>query len=344
MRLSPIHAAVRRIWTVELRPHPGGPVLACSHCPTRPHPVAAVSARAVALAHLARHARENGVPDHLRTCQCRAGGCRWHARHRGCTGSVLLVLARDRGGRRWRLADTCAACATATEQASVVPDTLTITPPAACCARIASPRKPYIPGAQEQVRVREMLTYLGAALPRFSSPTARLLAVQCALRADVSGRVRLPAGLLRSMRLAGYAAPWHELTHAGWLHCSSPDTRRAYGGVAAQLLDAAVLAQAPPRNARARAAHWALHPAPLAAAPEAPPAVQLTALALAAHTSARSGSVEADSLSRLCGLSLGQVEDLLDRLVRARLLGGWRRCAEVGELRWRLPPEPLQGA
>ncbi|QTI87230.1 hypothetical protein [Streptomyces sp. AgN23] len=340
MRLSPTDIAVRRTWTVELRPQPGGPMLACSQCPPQPHPVAAVSARSVALAHLSQHAHENAVPDHLRTCQCQARGCHWHPRHRGCAGSVLLVLTGDRSGRRWRLTDACAACAAATEQASVVPNILVTAPPAACCARINGPRRPYTPGPQEQVRVREMLTYLGAALPRFSSPTARLLAVQCALRADAGGRVRLPAGLLRSMRLAGYAAPWHELTHAGWLSCLSPTARRTYGGVVAQLLDAAVLDQAPPRRARVRAAHWALHPIPLAATREAPPAVQLTTLTLAVHTSGRSGSVEVDLLTRLCGLSLGQVEELLDRLVRARLLDGWQRFAEAGELRWHLPPEP----
>ncbi|MFG2227712.1 hypothetical protein [Streptomyces sp. NPDC048644] len=187
----------------------------------------------------------------------------------------------------------------------MVPDTQLTAPPAACCTPSRS-QKPPTPGLEDHLRVREMLTYLSATLPRFSSPTARLLALQCALRADSYGRVHLPGGLLRSMRLAGYAAPWHELAHADWLHYSSPTTRRAHGGVTAQLLDACVLTQAPTRSGRARAAHWALHLIPLATAREAPPAVQLTALALAAHTAGRSGSAEADLLTRLCGPQPGR--------------------------------------
>ncbi|WP_030267250.1 hypothetical protein [Streptomyces violens] len=338
MRLSPTHAAVRRVWTVELSPQPGGPVLACSRCPRRPYPVAAGSARTAALAHLARHVREDAVPEHVRTCECQARGCPWHPRHRGCSGSVLLVLARDRGGRRWRLADACAACAAATDQAAVVPATLLTAPPA-CCSRSRMSRAP---GPGERARVREMLTYLAAALPRFSSAAARLLALQCALRADCGGRVRLPGGLLRGMRLAGYAAPWHELVHAGWLRCSFSGVQGAHGGVAAQLLDVGVLAQSPARGDRAQAAHWALHPAPLGATREAPPALQLTALVLATHTAGQSGSAEADLLTRLCGLSLAQVEDLLDRLLHATVLAGWHRAAEAGELRWQLPGNGLE--
>ncbi|MFD8006201.1 hypothetical protein [Streptomyces mirabilis] len=56
--------------------------------------------------------------------------------------------------------------------------------------------------------MREMLTYLAAVLPRFSSPAARLLAVQCALRADTSAYVRLTGGLLRGMRLCGRRKLW----------------------------------------------------------------------------------------------------------------------------------------
>ncbi|WP_328508358.1 hypothetical protein OG981_53410 [Streptomyces mirabilis] len=49
------------------------------------------------------------------------------------------------------------------------------------------------------------------------SPAARLLAVQCALRADTSAYVRLPGVLLRGMRLRGRRRWWEELEHAGWL-------------------------------------------------------------------------------------------------------------------------------
>ncbi|UUU28999.1 hypothetical protein JIX56_03270 [Streptomyces sp. CA-210063] len=42
-------------------------------------------------------------------------------------------------------------------------------------------------------------------------PAARLPALQCALRADACGQVRLPAGLLHGMRLQGRQELWQEL-------------------------------------------------------------------------------------------------------------------------------------
>ncbi|MGY5118315.1 hypothetical protein ACWC2H_21020, partial [Streptomyces sp. 900105755] len=75
-------AAVRRIWTVELHPRAGGPNLVCAQCTARTPACEAASARSAALAHLACHARADALPGHLRTCQCRAQGCRWHPRHR----------------------------------------------------------------------------------------------------------------------------------------------------------------------------------------------------------------------------------------------------------------------
>ena len=86
-----------------------------------------------------------------------------------------------------------------------------------------------------------MLTYLAAALPRFASPASRLLALQCALRADAYGVARLPAGLLRGMRLRGRSEIWEELAHGFWLR--SPDLRST--PVVVHLLDAAVRDQAP---------------------------------------------------------------------------------------------------
>ncbi|UFQ13538.1 hypothetical protein J2N69_36375 [Streptomyces huasconensis] len=180
-----------------------------------------------------------------------------------------------------------------------------------------------------------MLTYLSAALPPFSSPTARLLALQCALRSDSQGRVDLPAGFLRSMRLASHATPWHELEHAGWLRC----TQRGHGSAEAQLLDVTVLAQAPGRERRARAAHWALHPIPLAAPRRAPPSIHLAALALAAHTESRSGSADAEVLTRLCATAPLSLQDLLDQLVRTSALASWRPDIEAGEVCWQLPEQ-----
>ncbi|WP_329309618.1 hypothetical protein [Streptomyces sp. NBC_01262] len=110
----------RRTWTIEVRPHPDGPVLVCPQChqiPTRPGTAAV---RTSIVTHLAQHARTEWLAPHLRTCRCGEHGCRWHGRHRGCDGPVLLVLSRDRSGRAWRLADVCGACTAATTYAAAV--------------------------------------------------------------------------------------------------------------------------------------------------------------------------------------------------------------------------------
>lgn len=333
MRLAGTPAAVRRIWTVELRSRAGGPSLVCPHCTVHATPLTAASARSAALAHLACHARTDALPGYLRTCQCRARGCSWHPRHRGCAGPVLLALTRDRSGRTWRLADACAACAAATSHTAVVPATL-LAPRRPGC----SGRRPAPPGGPaERTRVREMLTYLAAALPQFTSPATRLLALQCALRADTRGHVRLPGGLLRGMRLRGRTELWEELEQAGWLRC----TRRRPPLMEARLLDAAVLCQQPGSRARARAAHWALHPTPLALPAERPPAMQLTALALAAHLTSggAAGSTDMEVLARLCGHSPHQTAELLDRLTASHTLAAWQHCRETDEIFWHIPQQ-----
>ncbi|MFJ4910075.1 hypothetical protein ACIQCR_32465 [Streptomyces sp. NPDC093249] len=339
MRLASTHATVQRIWTVHLRPQTGGPTLTCPRCAHSPV-LPAASARSAALTHLARHARADALPGHLRTCQCRTRGCHWHPRHRGCAGPVLLALTCDRSGRAWRLADTCAACAAAMSHTAVVPPTLLgtghaqLTPGTPRSARTGPAF-----GPAEQQRVREMLTYLATALPRFSSPAARLLALQCALRADHHGQIRLPHGFLRGMRLHGRAELWLELEHVGWLHRS----RRKCSPVQGQLLDAAVLQQAPGRTARVRAAQWALRPTPLALPPALPSALRLTALALAAHSASGAGGGELDDLTRQCGQPPQQLEDLLDQLVRARLVTAWHHHHDSGEVRWELPAHSPPG-
>ncbi|MFD0008933.1 hypothetical protein ACFVJ4_42165 [Streptomyces sp. NPDC127178] len=251
---------------------------------------------------------------------------------------MLLALTRDRSSRTWRLADTCAACAAATSNTAVVPDTLPgfTRPPAPPCPSAHARR--FQAGLQERVRVREMLTYLGAALPRFPSPAARLLALQCALRTDIRGHVRLPAGLLRGMRLRGNRELWLELAHAGWLVL--PDFRALPGQV--RLLDATVLDQAAGRRARCRAADWALRPVPLVL-PTAAPALRLTALVLAAHACSRAeDSTDMDILTRLCGHSPQQTGELLDRLVATRTLEAWQYNRETDEVFWQLPQSQAQ--
>ncbi|MET9046043.1 hypothetical protein ABZX34_24865 [Streptomyces sp. NPDC004362] len=192
------------------------------------------------------------------------------------------------------------------------------------------------------MRVQEMLTYLAAALPRVTSPAARLLALQCALRADVFARVQLPAGLLRGMRLRGRREVWEELADSGWL--DMPDLKPARLEV--RLHDAAILDQVPGRGERRRAAHWALRPLPMLLPPAAPPALRLTALALVAHASGQVlHCIDMDTLARLCGHSPHQTAELLDRLTRARILATWHHHRDTDEVLWQCPNEcaPIAG-
>ncbi|KOT94037.1 hypothetical protein ADK70_13165 [Streptomyces rimosus subsp. pseudoverticillatus] len=103
-----------------------------------------------------------------------------------------------------------------------------------------------------------------------------------------------------------------------------------------QLLDAAVVQQVAARTGRARAAHWALCPEPVLCSGQAPAALQLTALVIAAHTTAANGGAEEDGLTHLSALSVRQLEDVLDCLVRGSCMGVWYREPGTGELRWRL--------
>ncbi|WP_411101041.1 hypothetical protein [Streptomyces sp. x-45] len=247
---------------------------------------------------------------------------------------MLLTLTRQAGGRSWRLADVCTACAAATGGTAVVPDTLLGAPrPKPTGGTVRRARPGLSPGPDERARVREMLTYLSAALPQFTSPAARLLALQCALRADTLGHVTVSDGLLRSMRLRGRRELWLELAQARWLKTAGPRP----GPVTARLLDTTVLDQAPGRGARRRAAHWALHPTPLALSAEAPAVLQLTALVLASHPF---NTEELGAVSHLCGHSPQQTAELLDRLVSAHTLVSWRHCQDTGEVLWQFPQQP----
>ncbi|MEU3937966.1 hypothetical protein AB0E85_38995 [Streptomyces sp. NPDC029044] len=297
----------------------------------------ASSARSAALAHLACHARADALPAHLRSCQCRLRGCVWHPRHRGCAGRVLLALTRDLSGRTWRLADACAACAAATSNTAVVPDTL-LSPrrPAA-----SAPVQPRVHGDERQ-RVREMLTHLASTLGCVTSPAARLLALQCALRADAHGCARLPAGLLRGMRLHRHTEAWQELAQDDWLDLPDPRT----SPLQVRLLDDAALKQAPGRSARRRAAHWALKPTPLIVPAAANPADRLAALVLAAHTTTAGPAADMAVVARLCGHSPHQTGALLDRLVAGRTLAAWHHQRDTDEVHWQPAPlhRPVSGS
>ncbi|MGW2587299.1 hypothetical protein ACWCYZ_39530 [Streptomyces virginiae] len=330
MRLWTPHLAVRRTWTVELQPQPHGPQLACPQCGPAAARVRGATARSAALAHLAGHARLDALPRHLRTCQCHERGCRWHPRHRGCGGPVVLVLSRERGGRLWRLADVCANCAAATHDAAVVPETPAGTPP----VRSRPHRSPAPPGLGPHERIRDMLSYLAAALPPSIGPHARLLALQCALRADQHGRVRMPDGLLRGMLLAGQeAGTWQELEQAYWLH----HTRMPSGDHQAQLLDATVLTQAPGRALRAQAADLALRTAQSPASCAQPATVRLTAVALTAFLplAAVCGTIDLADFARICALSEERLRETVEGLCDAGALSPWSLHFSAADLHWR---------
>lgn len=335
MRLRTTCPTARRAWTVELQPGSGGPQLVCQQCDYRGVLPAAVSARTAALEHLAGHARRDVLPSYMRTCQCHERGCRWHPRHRGCDGPICLLLARERGGRLWRLADACTACASVTAQAAVVPETFlraVATPPDSASRRRR--RRPRGPG--DQIRVREMLSYLASALPGHSGAAARLLAVQCALRMDSGGEVRLPTGVLRSLRLGRDSLPWRELEQARWLRRTPAAPGLASRIVVARVLDGGLFAQSPARPDRRSAADWALRTARGDCGGADDPSLRLTALWLEAHTdlSAGRGCAEADRIARECGLVPAALFPVLDRLAASFV--SWSVVLTSGDLCWEL--------
>lgn len=339
MRLCTTHPAVRRTWTVELRPERGGPVLHCPQCPPGRPPVRGAASQA--LAHLARHARHDALPQHLRTCQCHPHGCRWHPRHRGCSGPVLLVLTREHGGRLWRLADVCAACAAATTHAAVVPDTVLAPAPSAQSEKRARQRQRRTRpcGPSEQLRVREMLSYLAAALPAQTSAPARLLALQCALRSTAVGTVSIPTGLVRGMQLGPGTEPFDELHGVRWLHTLAP-SQLGSEGFTAQLLDVGLRTQAPARGDRARAADWSLRTCRVKALHQLGPLPRLLALALAAHSPAGASEEESSAdqahLARMCGLGPQSLLRTLGLLVDTHFLESWAHDLTYEEVRWKL--------
>ncbi|MFE2159916.1 hypothetical protein ACFW9M_19130 [Streptomyces lydicus] len=185
-----------------------------------------------------------------------------------------------------------------------------------------------------------MLSYLAAALPAEADAAARLLALQCALRATASGQLYLPAGLLRSARLDREASAWQGLEQAGWLIRLPAGLTGAPCGVTAQLLDAAVLTQAPSRQDRAHAADRALRLTSCWALRNLPASDRLTALALVTHLSPDSmhGAIEADRIGRVCAVPPGVLAATLDRLVAARAADRWSYAPGAEEITWALGP------
>ncbi|MGK3094537.1 hypothetical protein ACG93S_32445 [Streptomyces sp. WAC01490] len=185
--------------------------------------------------------------------------------------------------------------------------------------------------------MREMLSYLAAALPSRTSAAARLLALQCALRSTVAGEVNVPAGLIRGMRIASEPSAFTELEAAGWLRSPSGPTQHA--GFSVELLDTAVRMQAPTRADRARAANWILRTCQTGEIRQLGTSPRLLALALAAHIPDEPGApaaAEQEVLARMCGLPPRELIPLLDMLVATRFLRSWEHGAVPEDLHWEL--------
>lgn len=138
---------VKRTWTLEVRPSPGGQILACPQCGRVPVDPGPAATREVVVNHLAEHAHAEPLPGHLRTCRCGEHGCRWHPRHRGCDGTILLSLSCSAGGRIWRLTDACRACLAVTDHAAAVPEPCDAIGPADATAPLR--REPLTAGVED---------------------------------------------------------------------------------------------------------------------------------------------------------------------------------------------------
>ncbi|ATW46704.1 hypothetical protein [Streptomyces peucetius] len=158
---------------------------------------------------------------------------------------------------------------------------------------------------------------MGACLPRDVGASARLLALQCALRADSCGRVALPAGLLRGMRLGSAWCPWYELEDAHWLmRLTAP----VNGPMGVQLLDH--VGSLPARRSRARAADWALRAVRDSGRLYGrDPNTALMVLALAVYASAdvARSAVGQEVVSRVCHLTPAELTHLVEQIRHGEL-------------------------
>ncbi|WP_326715684.1 hypothetical protein OG758_48120 [Streptomyces sp. NBC_01474] len=179
--------------------------------------------------------------------------------------------------------------------------------------------------------MRNMLSYLAAALPSPTSSQARLLALQCALRADDLGRAELSSGFLRGMCLLGEGMWWRELEEAHWLYRPAPTSVH---GATAQLLDATLLSARQGRRSRARAADWALRTASAPALHNRDFDLQLTVIVLAAHASpgAARAAADAGQVARSCGLTGHQLITALTQLATVGVLTAWTLDTTMDDL------------
>jgi hypothetical protein len=111
-----------RVWTVDIVTGSGRPAATCRLCGPLEHAdTAGGMLHGTVLRHLARHARSDLTPTHLRTCQCGRRGCPWHPRRCRCSGPVQLALTRT-SVRSWRLTDSCSRCSSVTPHTAAVPE------------------------------------------------------------------------------------------------------------------------------------------------------------------------------------------------------------------------------
>ncbi|WP_334666398.1 hypothetical protein [Streptomyces cyaneofuscatus] len=184
-----------------------------------------------------------------------------------------------------------------------------------------------------------MLSYLAAALPAQTSAPARRLALQCALRSSAAGKVSIPTGLVRGMRLGRGATALDELQEVQWLRTTAPP-QPGSEGFTAQLLDAGLRTQAPARGDRAGAADWSLRTCRVKTLRQLGPLPRLLALALAAHspvgTSEEESSADQAHLARMCGLAPQSLLRTLGLLVDTHFLQCWAHDLPYEEVRWKL--------
>lgn len=219
----------------------------------------------------------------------------------------------------------------------MVPDTVltSATPSAGHTNTRRRPRQPKAPDSR--TRVREMLSYLAAALPADTGAAARLIALQCALRMNGSAEARVPYGVLRSLRLGAAMDPRRELSHAGWLHVAPHHPLTDPRLRVVQLLDMDSFSQHPARPDRLRAADWALRLTSCIRA-DSKPSPRLVALCLAAHSARGStqGTAEVEQLARECGLAGPTFIGVVESLTKKEVLSSWSVSQTSEDLHWTL--------
>jgi hypothetical protein len=178
-----------------------------------------------------------------------------------------------------------------------------------------------------------MLSYLAAALPHGTSSAARLVALQCALRMDSRMCVRLPVGVLRSLRLSTPQQEWQELEQARWLR-ALPSLRA--GELMAELQDPALLGQFPSRPDRQHAADWALRAGRAARAAGEDTLLELVNIYVAARSEPATGcgQGEVDRMAHECGVEVQYLVHALDRLAAIGSVQWWQVCSDTGDMQW----------